>query len=41
MSEPSEPTRWRQHGVRVVVNLDLAPADAPEAVRWVDDLHGG
>jgi len=23
----------------VVVNLELAPADAPEEVRWVDDIH--
>jgi uncharacterized RmlC-like cupin family protein len=23
----------------VVVNLDLAPAEPPEEVRWVDDLH--
>jgi len=25
MSEPSEPTRWRQHGVRVVHAADLDP----------------
>jgi len=23
----------------VVVNLDLAPVEAPESVHWVDDLH--
>jgi hypothetical protein len=23
----------------VVVNLDITPAEAPEAVEWVDDLH--
>jgi uncharacterized RmlC-like cupin family protein len=23
----------------VVVNLDIAPAETPEAVEWVDDLH--
>ena len=24
----------------VVVNLDVAPVEQPEEVRWVDDLHG-
>jgi uncharacterized RmlC-like cupin family protein len=23
----------------VVVNLDIAPAEAPEAVRWIDPIH--
>jgi uncharacterized RmlC-like cupin family protein len=23
----------------LVVNLDITPAEAPELVRWIDDLH--
>jgi uncharacterized RmlC-like cupin family protein len=25
----------------VVVNLDIAPAERPEAVHWIDDIHRG
>ncbi len=30
-------TRSGQHGL--VVNLDITPIEAPELVRWLDDLH--
>jgi uncharacterized RmlC-like cupin family protein len=29
----------RSGGEAVVVNLDIAPAEAPEAVAWVDSIH--
>ncbi len=30
---------WREHGDPVVVNLDIAPSEPPEEVRWVDAIH--
>jgi uncharacterized RmlC-like cupin family protein len=30
-------TRSGQQGL--VVNLDITPAEVPELVRWIDDLH--
>jgi len=29
----------RSDNEAVVVNLDIAPAEPPEAVRWVDPIH--
>jgi uncharacterized RmlC-like cupin family protein len=29
----------RSDSEAVVVNLDIAPAEAPEAVRWIDPIH--
>jgi uncharacterized RmlC-like cupin family protein len=29
----------RSDNEAVVVNLDIAPAEAPEAVRWIDPIH--
>jgi uncharacterized RmlC-like cupin family protein len=37
--EPLECVLVRSGMDPVVVNLDLTPVEAPESVRWVDDLH--
>ncbi len=38
-SEPLECVLVRSDNEAVVVNLDIAPAEAPEEVRWVDPIH--
>ncbi len=37
--EPLECVLVRSGKDAVVVNLDIAPVEAPEAVHWVDDVH--
>ena len=37
--EPLECVVVRSGQEPVVVNLDIAPAEPPEEVRWVDDIH--
>ena len=37
--EPLECVLVRSGKEAVVVNLDIAPVEAPEAVHWVDDVH--
>jgi len=37
--EPLECVLVRSGREPVVVNLDLVPAEAPETVHWVDDVH--
>jgi uncharacterized RmlC-like cupin family protein len=37
--EPLECVLMRSGSEPVVVNLDITPAEAPESVHWVDDLH--
>ena len=37
--EPLECVLVRSGMDPVVVNLDITPVDAPESVRWVDDIH--
>ena len=37
--EPLECVLVRSGGEAVVVNLDIAPAEKPEAVAWVDSIH--
>ncbi|MFL5396146.1 MAG: cupin domain-containing protein, partial [Myxococcales bacterium] len=37
--EPLDCVLVRSGQEPVVVNLDIAPAEAPEEVRWVDGLH--
>ena len=37
--EPLECVLVRSGGEAVVVNLDIAPVEAPEAVAWVDSIH--
>ena len=37
--EPLECVLVRSGRDAVVVNLDIAPVEAPEAVHWVDDVH--
>jgi uncharacterized RmlC-like cupin family protein len=38
-SEPLESVVVRSGSESVVVNLDIAPAEPPETVAWLDDLH--
>jgi uncharacterized RmlC-like cupin family protein len=38
-AEPLECVIVRSGKDAVVVNLDIAPVEAPETVRWVDDVH--
>ena len=41
-ADPDEPLACvlvRSGQEPVVVNLDIKPVEAPEAVRWVDDIH--
>jgi uncharacterized RmlC-like cupin family protein len=38
-SEPLHCVVARSGQEPIVVNLDIAPVDAPEEVHWVDDLH--
>jgi uncharacterized RmlC-like cupin family protein len=37
--EPLECVLVRSDKEAVVVNLDIAPAEKPEAVAWVDPIH--
>jgi uncharacterized RmlC-like cupin family protein len=37
--EPLECVLVRSGKDAVVVNLDIAPVEAPEEVHWVDDVH--
>jgi len=37
--EPLECVLVRSGGEAVVVNLDIAPAEQPEAVAWIDSIH--
>jgi uncharacterized RmlC-like cupin family protein len=37
--EPLECVLVRSGGEAVVVNLDIAPAERPEAVAWIDSIH--
>jgi uncharacterized RmlC-like cupin family protein len=37
--EPLECVLVRSGQEPVVVNLDITPVEAPESVRWVDDIH--
>ena len=37
--EPLECVLVRSGNDAVVVNLDIAPVEAPEEVHWVDDVH--
>jgi uncharacterized RmlC-like cupin family protein len=37
--EPLECVLMRSGQDPVVVNLDITPVEAPEEVRWVDDIH--
>jgi len=37
--EPLECVLVRSGGEAVVVNLDIAPAEKPESVAWVDSIH--
>ena len=37
--EPLECVLVRSGGEAVVVNLDIAPAETPEAVAWIDSIH--
>jgi len=37
--EPLECVLVRSGQEPVVVNLDIAGAEAPEAVRWTDEIH--
>jgi uncharacterized RmlC-like cupin family protein len=37
--EPLECVLVRSGGEAMVVNLDIAPAEKPEAVAWVDSIH--
>ena len=37
--EPLECVLVRSGGEAVVVNLDIAPVEQPEAVAWVDSIH--
>src|SRR3954469_8272565 len=39
--EPLECVLVRSGQDPVVVNLDIAPVEAPEEVHWVDDVHHG
>jgi uncharacterized RmlC-like cupin family protein len=38
-SEPLECVLVRSDNEAVVVNLDIAPAEQPEEVRWIDPIH--
>jgi uncharacterized RmlC-like cupin family protein len=38
-SEPLECVLIRSDSEPVVVNLDIAPAERPEEVRWIDPIH--
>ena len=38
-SEPLECVVVRSDGEAVVVNLDIAPAEPPEDVKWIDPIH--
>lgn len=38
-AEPLECVLVRSGGEAVVVNLDIEPVEAPEAVAWVDPIH--
>jgi len=37
--EPLECVLVRSDGEAVVVNLDIAPVEQPEAVKWIDPIH--
>ena len=37
--EPLECVLVRSGGEAVVVNLDIAPVEAPEDVKWIDPIH--
>ena len=37
--QPLECVMVRSGGEAVVVNLDIAPVEAPQAVAWVDSIH--
>jgi uncharacterized RmlC-like cupin family protein len=45
MNHPGAPwlTRWSERlefvAEAVVINLDIAPAEKPEAVAWIDPIH--
>ena len=39
--EPLECVLVRSGGEAVVVNLDIAPVEQPQAVAWVDSIHKG
>ena len=39
--EPLECVLVRSDGEAVVVNLDITPAEMPEAVAWIDPIHLG
>jgi uncharacterized RmlC-like cupin family protein len=38
-SEPLECVLVRSGQEPVVVNLDIAPVEAPEEVKWIDEIH--
>ena len=38
-SEPLECVVVRSDNEAVVVNLDMAPAEPPEQVKWIDPIH--
>jgi uncharacterized RmlC-like cupin family protein len=38
-SEPLECVLVRSDNEAVVINLDIAPAETPEEVRWIDPIH--
>jgi len=38
-TEPLECVLVRSDNEAVVVNLDIAPAEKPEAVKWIDPIH--
>src|SRR6188474_1898994 len=38
-SEPLECVLVRSDNEAVVVNLDIAPVEQPEAVKWIDPIH--
>ena len=40
-SEPLECVLIRSDNEAVVVNLDIAPAEPPEEVKWIDPIHKG
>jgi uncharacterized RmlC-like cupin family protein len=40
-NEPLECVVIRSDNEAVVVNLDIAPVEPPEAVKWIDPIHKG
>jgi uncharacterized RmlC-like cupin family protein len=38
-TEPLECVLVRSDNEAIVVNLDIAPAEAPEEVKWIDPIH--